>query len=326
MALPQHGHDDFRRAAGQRDWAAAAEAAQADAQAGSGRRRLADVRTIYRRRRTPHAPGSVLIGTGGWLLALLGAGLFYVSFTGQYKYIFAVRDEDVASAIESGMLDLGMVIFTVLALGLARAGKPARVERALILACAIGSAGMNYLAADLASLRSVIAYTAAPVFLAVVVDRVVAVIRRHARAADETSPWSPLGRFLAGLARAAGLLALYSLRFVLAPPSTVTGLRRVVLNASPLPAPPVTVIAIDTRDELDEPDDERRELDSGERPGSKKARLLAAYRLHAQYGDRDVASKVAAELAAAADLQPGTARTYLYAELDRLAQQNGASS
>jgi hypothetical protein len=51
-------------------------------------------------------------------------------------------------------------------------------------------------------------------------------------------------------------------------------------------------------------------------PCTKKAALLALYRAHPGYGDRPSASRVAAELAPQAALQPGTARSYLYAELD----------
>src|SRR5208282_648776 len=113
-------------------------------------------------------PGSVLIGWAGWLLAGLGGGLLFVSFSGQFSYLARARHQEVPSLIEAAMSDLGMIIFTLLALGLARAGKPARTERTLIMACSAASAAMNYAAADTASLRSVAAYVAAPVFLAVV--------------------------------------------------------------------------------------------------------------------------------------------------------------
>ena len=53
-----------------------------------------------------------------------------------------------------------------------------------------------------------------------------------------------------------------------------------------------------------------------EPPRTKKAVLLALYRAHPDYGDRSAASRVAAELAPQAGLQAGTARSYLYAELD----------
>jgi len=92
---------------------------------------------------------------------------------------------------------------------------------------------------------------------------------------------------------------LYSLRFAVAAPETAQGLRRMVLDAAPLPALPQTPAP-----EAIEP------------PRTKKAVLLALYRTHPDYGDRSRASRVAAELAAQAGLQAGTARTYVYAELD----------
>ncbi len=51
-------------------------------------------------------------------------------------------------------------------------------------------------------------------------------------------------------------------------------------------------------------------------PRTKKAVLLALYRAHPDYGNRSTASRIAAELAPQAGLQAGTARTYMYAELN----------
>ena len=93
--------------------------------------------------------------------------------------------------IEALLLDLLMIVFTLLALGLSRAGQAARAERALILLCAAASAYMNVSAADLASPRSVTAYAVAPIALAMVVDRVVAVIRRHVLAGTAPRPGQP---------------------------------------------------------------------------------------------------------------------------------------
>jgi len=149
-----------------------------------------------------------------------------------------------------------------------------------------------------ASPRSVAAYTVAPVALAVVVDRVVAVIRRHVLTGAEPSAWSTFGRAAAAAARIGGLVLLYVLRFALAAPETARGLRQMVLAAAPLPAP---------------------EAPGPETAGpscTKKSVFLALYRAHPDYGDRARASRVAAELAPQAGLQPGTARSYLYAELD----------
>jgi len=252
-----------------------------------------------RRAGTRRTPGSVLIAAAAWLLALTGSGALFVSFSAQYAYIVTIRRQDAVSVIEALLLDLLMIVFTLLALGLSRAGKPARAERALILACAAASSYMNVSAADVASPRSVAAFAIAPVALAVVVDRVVAVIRRHVLADREPSAWSTLGRAAAATARIAGLVLLYSLRLALAAPETARGLRRMVLDAAPLP-----VLAEVPAPEVTGP------------PRTKKAVLLALYRVHPDYGDRSTASRVAAELAPQAGLQAGTARSYVYAELD----------
>jgi hypothetical protein len=181
---------------------------------------------VRRRDGTGRAPGSVLIAVAAWLLALTGGGALFVSFTAQYAYLLAVRRQAVASVIEALLLDLLMIVFTLLALGLARAGQSARSERVLILACAAASAYMNVSAADVASPRSVTAYAVAPVALAVVVDRVVAVIRRHVQAGREPSAWMTLGRAAAAAAGITGRVLLYALRFALDAPRTGRGLRR----------------------------------------------------------------------------------------------------
>jgi hypothetical protein len=254
---------------------------------------------VSRRDGAGRVPGSVLIAVAAWLLALIGGGALFVSFSAQYAYILTVRRQDAASVIEALLLDLLMIVFTLLALGLSRAGKSSGAERVLILACAAASAYMNVSAADVASPRSVAAYAIAPIALAVVVDRVVAVICRHVLADREPSAWSTVGRAAAAAARIAGRVLLYSLRFALAAPETARGLRRMVLDAAPLPALP-----------------EARAPEAIGPPRTKKAVLLALYRAHQDYGDRSRVSRVAAELAAQAGLQGGTARGYLYAELD----------
>ena len=100
-------------------------------------------------------------------------------------------------------------------------------------------------------------------------------------------------------ARITGLVLLYCLRFALAAPETARGLRRMVLDVTPLPVLPKPYLP-----------------ETVEPPCTKKAIFLALYRAHPDYGDRSTASRVAAELAPHAGLQAGTARTYLYAELD----------
>src|SRR5208337_5692219 len=163
-----------------------------------------------------------------WLLALLGAGLMYVSFDAQYQFIFAQKGVLGASLIEAAMLDAGMVILSALGIGLAQAGKPSGSVLVLIMICAGASAGMNLAASEPASWRSAAAYVSAPVFLAVITDRVIAVIRQHVLPLDAESAWMPLGRFLLAGCKVCALVLLYLLRMMLAPGQTLTGLRRMV--------------------------------------------------------------------------------------------------
>ena len=181
--------------------------------------------------RQPHKRGPEGSRLIAWALALLfalGLGLLTVSYAAQFRYVMAERHQEVASAIKAGCLDVGLCILCLLALGLARKGLSSSTERALIVVVAFASAAMNYAAANTTSPRSVLAYVVPPLFLAVVVDRTVATIRRHVLGMqDGRSPWAATGR-----------AGLYALRLVLAPVSTPRGLRQWVLDAAPLPASP----------------------------------------------------------------------------------------
>jgi hypothetical protein len=174
---------------------------------------------------------------------------------------------------------------------------------------------MNVSAADTASPRSVVAYAVAPIALAVVVDRVVAVIRRHVQADEETSAWSALAAAFASAGRLAVVIVLYSLRFILAPPSTASGLRRQVLIMTPLPAagPAPAVLEIEPpEDEIEEPP----ELEGA----SKRARLAWWYEQDPDYGDKTAVAAAAKRLAPRVDLAEGTARAYIgriVADLER---------
>jgi hypothetical protein len=318
-------NNDFRHAAGLGRWPASPAAPEADDSPapprgpglfevvrGSGERMITNVRRIAGADR---APGSRLVAAATILLGLLAAALFVVTLNAQYKYVFAAKGQALPSMIEAASLDLGMAIFTLLALGLAMAGQAARIERALIVACALGSAAQNYAAADVSSPRSVAAYVAPSLFLALVVDRTVAVMRRHVLGEAEGSVWATVGRALAGAARALAVVLLYGLRFVLAPPSTGAGLRQVVLNATPLPAAPgrPELPAAEEVPAIDPPPvTEPAELEGA----SKKARLAWWYERDDAYGDRKRTAEAAKRLAPKVDLSEGTARAYIGAILD----------
>ncbi len=263
------------------------------------------------------APGSALVSAAAILLGLLAAGLFVVSLTAQYRYVFAVKHQSVPSAIEAIGLDAGMTVFSLLALGLAMAGQSARIERALIVVCAVASAAQNYAAADVMSPRSVAAYVMPPLFLALVVDRVVAVVRRHVLGDAERSVWAAVGRGLAAVVKGLGLVLLYLLRLVLAPPSTSAGLRRMVLIATPLPAAPQRpAFPAAEVPAIDPPVTEPPELAGA----SKRRRLTWWYERDEAYGDRTAAAAAAKRIAPLVGLGDGTARAYIgqiLAELDK---------
>jgi hypothetical protein len=256
-----------------------------------------------RRERREVRPGSRLIGTGGVLLFLLGLGLLAVSFAAQYQYVLHERHQHVASLIEAGALDVGLIIFSLLALGLARAGLSAKIERAAVIGCAIGSAVMNYAAADVTSPRSVLAYCMPPVFLAFVVDRVVRTIQRHVLGMDEArSPWSVLADTARRITRFWLLSVLYVLRFAVDRRNTCAGLKQAILNATPLP---------ESADTGPRPD---RKTPPGGGTG-KTARFLALVRDRYPAGLATIplgeVSKIATRLAPEADLHPASARTAL---------------
>jgi hypothetical protein len=180
-------------------------------------------------------PGARLIwaSTGG--LAVLAAATFYVSFRAQFTFMYAVKHQDLPALIEALIADVAMVVCSLLALGMACAGQSAKAARLLVVAFAGLSAGMNYLAADVSSFRSVAVYVMPPVVFAVCTDQTVAVIRRHGLGIAEDSAWTALGRLALAASRLAGIIVLFGLRFILAPTETAKGLRRMVLNAAPLP-------------------------------------------------------------------------------------------
>jgi hypothetical protein len=180
-------------------------------------------------------PGARLIWASTAGLAVLGLATFYVSFRAQYTFMFSVKHQDVPALIEALIADVAMVVCSLLALGMACAGQSAKVARLLAVVFAGLSAGMNYLAADVSSFRSVAVYVMPPAVFAVCTDQTVAVVRRHGLSIQEDSAWAALGRVVLAVARLAGVIVVYGLRLILAPAETARGLRLMVLAAAPLP-------------------------------------------------------------------------------------------
>src|SRR6516225_11292309 len=139
-------------------------------------------------------PGARLIWASAAGLAVLAAATFYVSYRAQFTFMFAVKHQFAPALIEALIADVAMVVCSLLALGMACAGQSAKVARLLVVLFAVLSAGMNYLAADVSSVRSVAVYMMPPAVFAVCADQVVCVVRRHGLGIAEDSVWSVLGR------------------------------------------------------------------------------------------------------------------------------------
>jgi hypothetical protein len=255
--------------------------------------------------------GNVLLVLASLLLGGLAVAMGTVSWHAQYAFVLAEKHQHLASALEALGLDAGAVVFALLGIALARLGRRAVIERALVCLCAAGSCGMNLLAADLASPRSVAVYVMPPVLFAAGSDRLIAVIRRAAlgRTEDDDSQ--------RGAWQLASRAVLYLLRFAVAPPSTAAGARRALLLATPLPATSRKAIAGPASPQ-DATLATEREV-GGERPGAQREGTKTAAFLHlvaerhgalAEFPLARV-SPVAAELAPEVRLNAGAARSAL---------------
>ena len=201
------------------------------------------------------------------------------------------------------------------------------------MVCALGSAAMNYAAADVTSARSVAAYVMPPVFLAIVTDRVVAVVRRHVLGDEERSAWAAVGRAALAVLAVAGKVV--AVRAAAGPGAGVDARRAAPLRPAGHPAarrwpcptpdraalPPGSCTAEAPRPATGELCGRARPCSQHEPevrlPGeTKKAHLRRLYADHPERGDRSAVGRVAAQLAKHAQLGEGTARAYLYEFLD----------
>jgi hypothetical protein len=248
-------------------------------------------------------------------LGMLAAAAAIVSFQAQYRMIYGYKHNAAIAATQAAIPDIGALVFASLGIALALRGKPAARARILNVVCVAISIAMNALAA--ASGWSALAvWIMAPVLYALASDTLIGVIRSM-QAEDDSTPLAMVGK-----------VALWSLRLILAPPSTAAGARRLVLAATPLPSPG-SARAIEGP-ALEESGDLKlrpaRQPVAPGRDGTKTSRLLA---LAAERHDLPVlplgrVSAIATALAAEAALHPSTARRVLLAHVRAL--QNGSAS
>jgi hypothetical protein len=271
-----------------------------------------------------------MIGLGG-----LAAAAAVVSFEAQFVMVHAVKHGTLVAALEAGIPDAAALVFASLGIALALHGKRAIRARVLNVGAVATSITMNLLAAG-HGWRDLAIWVMPPIAYALASDTAIGVIRAYAiarqrelseaLAEDETTPLA----ILAGV-------ALWTLRLVLAPPSTLAGFRRWVVESCPvapgrraltatdvtaLPTAPAPGSAVITGLEPQKPARPR-----GSRGESKTARFLAL--VQERYGelagiDPAKVSRICTDLAPEVGLNAGAARSALLPRV-RTAQAGGAS-
>jgi hypothetical protein len=267
-------------------------------------------------------PGPPDDRSGLWLrnaaagLGVLAAAAAAVSFTAQYRMADAARHLPAIAALEAAIPDAAALVFACLGIALALHGRRALRARALNLAAVGASVFMNAIAAA-PGWRNLAIWAMPPVAYALASDTLIGVVRawtlaRHrqlatALAAEAPTPLAILGG-----------LALWLLRLVLAPASTLAGFRAWVLAECP--------VAPGRRAHPAPPDKTRPAQESGTVPrkATKTARFLdlatERYGPLASIPLSRVAA-ISADLAPVVALNPGAARTALRKAV--LAARNG---
>jgi len=196
--------------------------------------------TAQRRRwrlRRPRVPGErdrAVLWLRNAMIALgaLAAAAAVVSFEAQFNMIVSVRHGRVIAALEAGIPDASAAIFASLGIALALHGKRAIRARLLNVGAVATSIFMNFIAAD-PGWRNAAIWVMPPVAYALASDTAIGVIRswalararemRENLADDEVTPLAVVGT-----------LCLWLLRLALAPPSTLGGFRRWVIEECPV--------------------------------------------------------------------------------------------
>ena len=268
--------------------------------------------------------------SAGWLrnavagLGVLAGAAAVVSFTAQYRMIFAARRLAVVAGLEAAIPDAAAVVFASLGIALALHGRRAIRARALNVASVAVSVFMNAIAASAGLAAAWRSGRCRRWPTALASDTLIGVVRawaiaRHkaldVRLADEqVTPLAVLGG-----------LALWLLRLALAPGSTLAGFRRWVIEECPV-APAAGLTTGRPVPAITAPRPAAGNARRGPRDGTKTARFLALvaerHGALAVVPVTDVA-RISAELAPQAGLNAGAARTALRKAV--LAAHNGSS-
>jgi hypothetical protein len=246
-------------------------------------------------------------------LCALAAAAAAVSFTAQYRMVYADRHLAAVAGLEAAIPDAAALVFACLGIALALHGRRALRARTLNVVSVGASVFMNVISAA-PGWRSLAVWAMPPVAYALSSDTLIGVLRswviaRHQHlnmslAADEVTPLAVIGG-----------LVLWLLRLSLAPTSTLTGFRAWVLEECPIApgrranCPAQAAVAAAVPRAIGQPRRGR-----GRRGDTKSARFLALVTEH--HGPLpaiplDNVATISAALAPQVDLNTGAARTVL---------------
>ena len=277
---------------------------------------------------------------GVWLyaaaagLCVLAASAAAVSFSAQYRLVYAARRLAVVAGLEAAIPDAAALVFACLGVALALHGRRAVRARALNAASAGASVFMNLIAAA-PGWRDLVVWVMPPAAYALASDTLIGVVRtwviaRHQDAAN-------LAGELTLLAVVGGVL-LWLLRLSLAPVSTLAGFRAWVVEECPVApgrratgtssrttSPALVMPAAIPSTQVVSPAAARR--GRTRRGETKTSRFLAlVVERHGPLAAVPLGSvsRICAQVAPQVDLHPGSARAALRRAV--LAAQNGARS
>jgi len=267
---------------------------------------------------------------GVWLqcaaggLCVLAAAAAAVSFTAQYRLVYAARRLALIAGLEAAIPDVAALVFACLGVALALHGRHAIRARVLNVAAAGASVFMNVIAAA-PGWRDLAVWTMPPAAYALASDTLIGVVRAWV-IARHSEPAAGLATEEATLLAMAGGLLLWLLRLSMAPASTLAGFRTWVLEECPVapgrraarpspaagPVPEPEAAAVAPRGS------------SSPRGGTKTARFLAL--VTERHGPLsaiplDAVAQTAAALAPQVGLNTGSARAALRRAV--LAARNG---
>jgi hypothetical protein len=270
-------------------------------------------------------------GARSWLasamaaLGVLAAAAAAVSWDAQYTLVQAIKKVPAIAAIEAGIPDAGALIFAALGIALALHGRRAVRTRGLNLACIGVSLVMNALAAA-PGWRDLAIWVMPAAVYALASDTLIGVVRAWAIARARQADQALADDDAAPMAIVGGLI-LWLLRLALAPPSTIAGFRRWVLDECPIAPGRTAPHGSAAQAAASRAPRPARRAGSGKppaarRPGKQDRMLALAGQRHdlATLPLKQV-SGIANQIGAEVSLSPGTARRVLLAHVRAL--QNG---